>query len=214
MRTIVFAAITALTTTVMLAGTSLPGVTPGARTFKLNNAVGKNAIKFVSKAPAEDINGTADGVTGSFEFDPGNIEAAKGTVDVAVRSMKTAISKRDDHMYSSVWLDADTYPTITFKLTRIENVTVSTNGQQPTVIARAIGTFTLHGVTKPFQAPINLTYVKSSTETKKRSGGDLVALKVNFEIFLKDFNVKGKEGVIGKSVGEKITCEVDLFANS
>ena len=99
-------------------------------------------------------------------------------------------------------------------MTRIEDVTVSTNGQQPTVIARAIGTFTLHGVTKPFQAPIILTYVKASQDTKKRASGDLVALKVNFEIFLKDFDIKGKEGVIGKSVGEKITCEVDLFANS
>lgn len=214
MRSIALAVTTALTATVMFAGTSLPGVTPGARTFKLNNSVGKNAIKFVSKAPAEDINGTADGVTGSFELDPGNIESAKGTIEVAVRSMKTAISKRDDHMYSSVWLDADKFPSITFKMTRIENVTVSTNGQQPTVIARAIGTFTLHGVTKPFQAPIILTYVKASQDTKKRASGDLVALKVNFEIFLKDFDIKGKEGVIGKSVGEKITCEVDLFANS
>ena len=214
MRSIALAVITALTTSVMIAGTSIPGVTPGARKFSLNNAVGKNAIKFISKAPAEDINGTADGLSGSFELDPSNIEAAKGTIDVSVRSMKTAMSKRDEHMYSSVWLDADKYPTITFKLTRIENVTVSTNGQQPTVIARAIGTFTLHGVTKPFQAPINLTYVKASAETKKRASGDLVALKVNFEIFLKDFDIKGKEGVIGKSVGEKITCEVDLFANS
>ena len=66
------------------------------------------------------------------------------------------------------------------------------------------------------EAMLNRAYVYTVQKhgTQKRASGDLVALKVNFEIFLKDFDIKGKEGVIGKSVGEKITCEVDLFANS
>lgn len=214
MRSIILAAAALLSTAILSAGTAIPGVTPGVRKFKLNNAVGKNALTFVSKAPAEDINGTADGVSGTFDFDPSNIENAKGTIEVKVRSMKTAISKRDDHMYSPVWLDADKYPNITFQLTNIQDVAVSTNGQQPTVIAKAIGKFTLHGVTKSFQAPIVLTYVKESGDTKKRATGDLVALKVTFEIVLKDFDIKGKEGVVGKSVGEKISVEASLFANS
>ena len=214
MRSFILALTALATTTFMIAGTAIPGVKSGTRTFKLNNAVGKNAIKFVSKAPAEDINGTADGVSGSFELDPANLEAAKGKIEVKVRSMKTAVTKRDDHMYSSVWLDADKYPTITFQLDNMQNVNVSTNGKQPTVIANAFGKFTLHGVTKSFQAPIVLTYVKESDETKKRGSGDFVALKVTFEVFLKDFDIKGKEGVVGKSVGEKITVEADLFANS
>ncbi|MBU3741489.1 MAG: YceI family protein [Candidatus Kapabacteria bacterium] len=214
MRSLLIAAVALLSTAIMSAGTAIPGVTPGVRKFKLNNGVGKNALTFVSKAPAEDINGTADGLTGAFDFDPSNIENAKGTIEVSVRSMKTAMTKRDDHMYSPVWLDADKYPNITFQLTNIQDVTVSTNGQQPTVIARATGKFTLHGVTKSFQAPIVLTYVKESADTKKRSSGDLIALKVSFEIYLKDFDIKGKEGVVGKSVGEKISIEANLFANS
>lgn len=214
MRAFILAVTAVATTTCMLAGTAIPGIKGGTRKFKLNNDIGKNAITFVSKAPAEDINGTADGVTGSFELDPANLEASKGKIEVKVRSMKTAVTKRDDHMYSSVWLDADKYPTITFQLDNLQNVSVQSNGKQPTVVANAFGKFTLHGVTKSFQAPIVLTYVKESDETKKRGSGDLVAFKATFEIFLKDFDIKGKEGVVGKSVGEKITVECDLFANS
>lgn len=214
MRSMLLTAVALIATTVMTAGTSIPGVKPGVRKFTINNSVGKNAIQFVSDAPMEKINGTADGVSGSFQLDPGNLEAAKGKVEVKVMSMKTAMAKRDEHMYSEAWLDEAKHPNITFELQSLKDVTVSTNGKQPTVIANAIGTFTLHGVTKPFSAPIVLTYVKETAESKKRAGGDLVAFRASFEIYLKDFNIAGKAGIVGSKVGEKISVTCDFFANS
>jgi polyisoprenoid-binding protein YceI len=213
MRHLLLTAVALFATSVMTAGTAIPGIKAGTRTFNLNNAVGMNAIQFVSDAPMEKINGTADGVSGSFKLDPSNLEATKGKVEVKVKSMKTAMAKRDEHMYSDSWLDEAKYPTITFELQSLKDVTVSTNGKQPTVVANAVGTFTLHGVTKPFSAPIVLTYVKESGDSKKRASGDLVALRVTFEVQLKDFNIQGRAGLVGNKVGEKIQVSADLFAN-
>jgi len=201
-------------TSSLLAGTALPGVTAGAKTYKLNNAVGKNAITFVSEAPVEKINGTADGVTGSFVLNAGDVEATTGTIEVLVKTMKTANSKRDDHMYSPVWLDEASFPKIVFAVKSLRDVKVSNAGGRITVNATAVGTFSLHGETKDMTTPITLTYVPESDETKKRASGALVMISTSFDVALKDYKVKGKEGVVGKSVGEIIKVQASLFANS
>jgi polyisoprenoid-binding protein YceI len=180
----------------------------------LNNAVGKNAVEFVSDMPAEKINGTSDGVTGSFSMDAANIEATSGSIRVLVTSMKTAISKRDEHMYSDTWLDAAKFPEITFVIQKLENVSVNNKGGRNVVTATAVGTFTLHGVTKTISAPVTITLVPESAESKKRASGNLAMVKATFVVKLADYNVKGKQGVVGKSVGETIAITANLFANS
>lgn len=196
------------------AGTGIAGAASKPATFTLNNAVGKNAVAFVSEAPVEKINGTADGVSGMFTINAANIEATTGTLDVKVASMKTANSKRDDHMYSEMWLDEARFPTIQFAVQSIKDVKVSTADGRSTITGTAVGTFTCHGVSKPLSAPITLTYMPESAETKKRANGTLVMVSTSFEVALKDFEVQGKAGVVGKSVGEIIKVQASLFANS
>jgi len=88
------------------------------------------------------------------------------------------------------------------------------SGGRITVNATAVGTFSLHGETKDMTTPITLTYVPESDETKKRASGALVMISTSFDVALKDYKVKGKEGVVGKSVGEIIKVQASLFANS
>ncbi|MCU0330500.1 MAG: YceI family protein [Candidatus Kapabacteria bacterium] len=199
---------------IAFAGTGFSGAQGGSKSYKLNNSVGKNAITFLSKAPAEDINGTADGVSGTFALDAANLEATKGKIEVAVKTMKTANSKRDEHMYSEVWLDEANHPKITFDIQSLKDVKVTNDGGRNVATATAVGTFSLHGVTKQITAPVMITFIPESAETKKRASGNLVQVKTNFTVPLKDYNVKGKEGVVGKSVGETISVQAELFANS
>lgn len=196
----------------LVAGTSF-GLGGGARSYTLNNSVGKNALEFVSTAPMETINGTADGITGSFTLDPNNLEATSGSITVQVRSMKTAIAKRDGHMYSADWLDADRYPTITFALSSLTQLAATKDGGKNVVTGQARGVFTLHGVSKQITANISIVYVPEGPETKKRADGNLVLVTTTFDIPLADFRVKGKEGVVGKSVGEVIKISATLYAN-
>ena len=198
----------------MTAGTGFMGASGGKKTFKLNDKISKNKIEFVSEAPAEKINGTADGLWGSFMLNPSDLEATSGSIKVKVRSMKTAISKRDEHMYSPMWLDADAHPEVTFTVKSLSNIETSMVNGRHVATATAAGTFTIHGVTKPMTARVNITYLPESAETKKRASGDLAMVTATFEVSLADYNIKGKSGVIGKSVGKTIQIQASLFANS
>jgi len=207
-------AATVLTVTTVMAGTGFQGQPSGAKKHNLNAAVGKSVATFVSDAPAEKITGTADGVSGTFMLDASNLEATKGKIEVAVKSMTTAMSKRDEHMYSASWLGADEFPTIAFSLEGLKDIKATMVDGRYQAKAMATGQFTLHGVTKPITAEIILTYLPASTETAKRAPGNLVLVNARFMIALKDFNVVGKAGVVGKSVGETIALDINLYANS
>ena len=76
-------------------------------------------------------------------------EAKTGTVDVTIdaSSIDTGNSKLDKHVSSAEFLDAAKYPTATYKGTSIRF-----EGDKPVEV---IGTFTLHGVTKPLNLKID-----------------------------------------------------------
>lgn len=204
---------TVFTASTMFA-TGIPGVQGGAKKFALNNNVGKNEIEFVSDAPAEKMTGTSDGITGTFNLDAANLEATNGSIEVTVTSMKTANSKRDEHMYDAMWLDAAKYPSITFNVKSLKDVKVSSSGGRNIVTATAVGSFACHGVTVNSTAAITITYLPESAETKKRASGNLAMIDASFNVSLADHGIKGKAGVVGKSIGEQIAIKAKLFANS
>lgn len=186
----------------------------GSKEFTVNNAVGQNKISFISDAPMEKIYGTADGVSGSFSLDLSKLEATKGKIVVDVRSMKTAISRRDESMYSSQWLDADKYSQIVYDITGLKDIKVQKQDGKTVVSANTIGTFMCRGISKPLTASLTITYLNESSETKKRASGDLVMVTATFNVALKDHNIIGKQGLVGSKVGEVIAISASLFANS
>lgn len=193
------------------AGTGLQNGISGQKQITITDKVGENMMKYLSDAPLEKISGTAKGVSGQFTLDASNLEATTGTITVQVLSMKSGVTKRDEHMYNADWLDAEKYPTITFQIQKLENVQVSTDNGISIIKANAVGKFTLHGVSKEMKIPIVMKYVKESEATKKRASGDLVMVNANFSVALKDYNVKGKSGIVGSKVGESIQLEAALF---
>lgn len=193
---------------------AIPSLGQNIMEFKLNSAVGKNQIKFISNAPSDVVNGVADGITGGFRLNPADLESTSGKVTVEVRSMKTAITRRDQHMYSDTWLDADRYPVIVLEVKSLRDIRVSDENGRSMITATAVCGFSLHGVTKDIAIPVKITVVLKSAETEKRASGDLAFVSASFKVRLKDFNITGKAGVIGSKVGEVIEINVNLFANS
>ena len=129
-------------------------------------------------------------------------------------SMKTANSKRDEHMYDAMWLDAGKYPTVSFAVKSLKDVKVVTKDGRNVVTAKAVGTFTCHGVSVASSADVTITYLPESAETKKRASGNLAMIEATFNVKLADHGIKGKAGVVGKSVGETIAIKAKVFANS
>lgn len=187
----------------------------GDKVFTLTNTPKyRNQVQFTSTAPLETIVGTADGVSGEFSLDLDQFRRASGVITVAVQSMKTGNATRDRHMYGSEWLDAERYPTISFRLKRLDNPTIERNAERTIVKAIAAGDFTLHGVTKELLAPVTITYLERSEKTRSIAEGDLILVQTTFNVPLNEFGIKGKGTIIGSRVGEQITVEATLFAVS
>lgn len=197
-----------------LSATTLTGVPSGARTVTLNDAVRKNEVKFVSKAPLENIEGVAEVVRGTFKIDPSNLEQTKGSFVVETRSMKTGVEKRDDHMMGKDWLDAAAFPQITYNVSSLKNVKViSSGGGKTTITATSTGSFTMHGVTKPLDAEIKLTYVTGSDATKSRAAGDLVMIEASFDVPWPQYGVVGRKSFNDK-VSQNIQVTASLYGNT
>ncbi len=203
----------------MLYSTNLNLNGSGTKNFFVNEKVNPAEILFISNAPLEDIRGTVndDAVTGTLAIDPSNVELAQGVVKVNVRGMETGIKNRNKHLFSSEWLDADTYPDIIFNLLKLSNVKSSQSETIPnraSFSADAAGTITIHGKSKNIIVPISMTYIKESAETKQRAPGDFIHVSGNFDVSLKDFDISGTQGIVGTKVGEIIKINFSLFYSS
>jgi len=201
-------------TTLNVYATQLGNV-KGKKLVTLNKAVGSSIVKFYSNSPLEKFEGNSQSLQGSFTLVADQLEQSTGQISFPVNSMKTGLSKRDDHMYGKDWLDAKTYPMITFDVKKFTGIAIKKAdiaGIEFSAIAE--GLCTLKGVAKSAKAKIYVKYVFESETTKKRAEGDLVMVDADFSVSLKDFNVLGRGDIIGSKVGENIDLDIKLFGNS
>lgn len=182
----------------------------GAKKVTLSGKVGKNQFTWTSDAPMEKIQGTAEGVSGTITLDPKNLATLRGTISATVATMKTGNATRDGHLQGAQWLNAASYPTISFTISSVSGVKVSGNSATGT----AAGKFTMHGVTKNLSIPFKLTYIDASAKTAQRAPGDLVSVSAEFDVALADYNVAGSKGVIGSKVGQTIHVNAQLFGST
>ncbi len=182
----------------------------GSKTVKLSDRVGKNQFEWLSTAPLEEIKGTAEGVSGTITLDPRNPASLRGTISAQVATMKSGNDTRDGHLRGPAWLDATTFPTISFTIASVSGLKVSGNE----VSGTATGKFTMHGVTKQITIPFTLKYIDANAKTRERAPGDLVMVTAKFDVSLRDYNVAGSKGTIGSKVGETITVNAKLFGST
>jgi polyisoprenoid-binding protein YceI len=104
--------------------------------------------------------GIKDGTLTLDEQDP-----AKSAVDVTIdtTSLVTGNPKFDEHIKSPDFIDAEKFPTATFKSTKVEVTGKDT--------AKVTGDLTLHGVTKPVTLDVKLNKEGEHPMTKKKAVG-------------------------------------------
>ncbi len=86
--------------------------------------------------------------SGRIEVDRERPENSSVTAQIEIRSIDTRIKKRDDHLRSAEFFDAEKIPRITFK-----SRSVRRTGPQSGDI---LGDLTMHGVTKPITLHVRL----------------------------------------------------------
>jgi polyisoprenoid-binding protein YceI len=86
------------------------------------------------------VTGRFTDVSGTIDVDPDHPENASVQATIAIKSIDTANQMRDKDLRGGNFFDADQFPSMTFKSTK-----VAVSGQE----ADLTGDLTLHGVTKP-----------------------------------------------------------------
>ncbi len=144
-------------------------------------------------------------VEGRFDEFEGSIDLAekfqssKFTSKVQVESIDTNVKKRDKHLKSEDFFDADKYPTMTFESTKIKGTPKS---------FKIVGNLTMKGVTKEVQFS-----GKILGSVKDGYGNQKVALEATTEMNRKDFGLTWNSMVeAGPVVGEKVTITLKLQA--
>lgn len=181
----------------------------GEKTFNFADERGRNQVTFFSAAPVEDITGLSGAIKGSVTFNVNDIKTLKGSFTIPVVSLKTGIDMRDEHLKGANWLNAETYPDITFVIKKVSDVKSLADNR---LTAKVTGDFTLHGVTKEVSADATITYLDESEQTKMRAPGDLLGVQAKFNVKLSDYGVKNQ--LIGQKVAENIEVSVNIVGNS
>ena len=98
------------------------------------------------------VHGRFGGFRGTIRFDRDRPDDAEVEVEIDAATIDTGITKRDDHLRSADFFDVATYPTITFRSTRVEPV-------QPVRRDRwlVVGDLTMSGVTRSVELAVEQT---------------------------------------------------------
>lgn len=101
-------------------------------------------VHFVVKNFGINTGGDFSGLAGDINFVPANVAACSFDVSVNVSTIDTDNESRDKALKSIEYFDAEKYPVINIKSTKINRTNKSSSGWY-----QFTGTLTMHGVTKP-----------------------------------------------------------------
>lgn len=147
------------------------------------------------------VTGRFTEVSGTVSINPDHPETAAVNVTVGIKSVNTANAKRDDDLRGQNFFNADTFPTMTFKSTKVENV----KDQE----ADLTGDLTLHGVTKPLTL-----HVKFLGKGPGMRGGLTTGWEATGSLKRSDFGLTWGKTIEGTQlVGDDVALDLDITAD-
>lgn len=123
------------------------------------------------------VPGKFEDFTGSFDYDEKTNKVENVNVTIQVSSINTSDKKRDDHLKSPDFFDAEKHPTVIFKSTKPTSVKINKATKLP-------GNLTIRGVTKP--VVLDVTYTGTAQDPW---GNTKVGFEAKTKINRKDFGV-------------------------
>lgn len=136
---------------------------------------------------------------GWFEYDEKNPKVWKASATIDAASIDTGIEKRDGHLRSADFLDAEKFPAIEFRSTGIEK------GQ--TGAYKLKGELTMRGVTRPVMLQLGIGGVGNDPWGNRRAGFAAIG-----RINRLDFGVKWNQALEagGVLVGEEVEVAIEV----
>jgi polyisoprenoid-binding protein YceI len=148
------------------------------------------------------VRGEFHGLDGVIYFDDNDISKSTVNVTIDANSVDTREPDRDKHLKSPDFFDTTKYPTITFKSTKVEQISADK--------LKVTGDLTIHGVTRS----VVLEVERPTAAIKDPWGMQRSAVSATTRINRQDFGVKWNQtldsGGVAVSDDVKITLDVEM----
>lgn len=161
---------------------------------------GHSSVNFQIRHFVSSVRGTFPDFKGSISADPDAWETAQIDVVIGASSITTHNEPRDRDLRSSNFFAVDTFPTITFRSTKIERT-----GDD----AKIHGDLTMRGVTKPVVLQGHFNGIQKSSQ-----GSDRVGFDASTTINRLDYGVTWNRAVEGGGLmlGDEVKIEINVEA--
>lgn len=156
-----------------------------------------SAVSFDVRHFFTPVNGAFNDYEADIKFDPNNLGESMISVEIMVGSIDTKNERRDGHLRTADFFDAETYPKITFSSTKIES-----KGDNKFV---AHGDLTIKDVTKRIEMPFTLLGVMDHPR-----GGKVAGISSEFVIKRNDYGVGTGDWVSDAVIGNEVTATLNL----
>ncbi|PVX52441.1 polyisoprenoid-binding protein YceI [Balneicella halophila] len=155
------------------------------------------------------INHFFSSVTGNFKefdgaiyFDPNNLEGSKAEFSIAVNSVDTDNEKRDNHLASADFFNAEKYPKMTFVSTKFEK-----KGTNDYLVH---GKLTIKDVTKNIALPMK---VLGTMTNPMMEGHTLMGLSFDTTLDRTDYGVGTGSWAATAVVGDEVKVHIPMEVN-
>ena len=145
------------------------------------------------------VSGSFEDYTSEVYFDPENLAQSSISVTIPVNSINTKNERRDGHLLSADFFEAEKYPNITFTSERIKSL-----GNNKFV---AEGTLTIKDVTKDFDLNFTLLGVQENAFNSERL---IAGISAETSLLRNDYNVGTGDWVSDAVVGNEVEIEINL----
>lgn len=154
--------------------------------FTINQSIKwKISEDYSVKFSGTKVEGVFTDLKGDVQFNESSVTDSKFSFSIAVNSINTGNGMKNKHAKSDKWFDAEAYPNITFKSSKVVK---SGNGYQVT------GDMNIHGISKEMTIPF--TFDNNTFNSK-------------FSVKRLDFKVGNMEGM-SKKVSDEIKLDVSI----
>jgi polyisoprenoid-binding protein YceI len=168
-------------------------------TWKLDPAHSHAEFK-VKHMMISNVKGSFSGLSGTLSEHATDSSLSSVEASVDVSTVNTNDAQRDGHLKSADFFEAEKYPTMTFKSTKVER-----KGEDE---YRVTGDLTMHGTTKP----VTFAVEGPSAPNKDPWGNTRIGLSATTKINRKDFGLNWNAALEtgGILVGEDVQISLEL----
>ncbi len=162
---------------------------------------GHSSVAFAVRHYFSNVIGTFDDFEGTLKFDPENLEESSVAFSIKVASVNTKNERRDGHLQSADFFNAEEYPEMTFQSTGFTAV-------DDHFLVK--GNMTLRDVTKEVEIPVKFL---GQMAHPRREGAFIGGFSTEFTINRNDYGVGTGNFAATATIGAEVKVTLNLEVN-